>query len=153
MEKYIAIEVEVEEVERGRYLEKLRDLFLKKGFIVEREWEDNIELSRPLSTGKQGEIVMYPWIDKVYVQGKGSGVVVNCSVRNFMWFRYLILYVIPIIDIAFILLLFFFIEERIILIPVVAMMFFSFFFIFFVFKMQFRKMIHLLAEEVQNIDS
>ncbi len=151
MEKYFAIEVEVGEMERKNYLEKLRSLFFSKGFIVEREWEDNIEMFRPLSRGQQGEIVMYPWIDKLYIQGKSGSVVVSCSVKNFIWFRYLILYVVPIIDILFLSILFLFIKEKVMLIPIGVTMFFAFVVIYFVFSMQFKKMISLLAEEIQNV--
>lgn len=151
MEKYFAIEFEVGEIERKKYLEKLRDLFFKKGFIVEREWGDNIEMSRPLSCGQQGEIVMYPWIDKVYIQGKNGRVVVSCSLKNFIWFRYLILYVIPIIDIIILSILFLFNKEKVMLIPIGVTIFFAFVVIYFVFSMQLKKMMSLLAEEVQNI--
>ncbi|MGC8845413.1 MAG: hypothetical protein ACP5QY_06155 [Candidatus Hydrogenedens sp.] len=151
MEKNFVIEVEVEEAERKNYLEKLRSLFLGKGFIVEREWEDNIELKQPVFCGKQGEIFMYPWIDKVYIQWKSGGVVINCSVKNFVWFRYLILFVIPVVDILFLLFIFYFIPNRQILVPIAIFMIFSNIAAYFVFSMQFNKMITLLAEEIQNL--
>lgn len=152
MDKYFTIEVEVEEAEKKNYLGKLRDLFLKKGFVVEREWEDNIEISRPISSGKKNEIVMFPWIDRVYIQGKGGSVVVSCSAKYFIWFRYLILYFVPAIDIIFLLFLFLLVKERILLIPIALTMFMAFVVIYFVFNMQFKNMIKLLAEEIQNID-
>lgn len=152
MDKNFVIEIEVNEAERKNYIEKLRNLFLGKGFIVEREWEDNIELFRPISRGKQGEIFMYPWIDKVYVEGKGGTIIVNCSVKNFVWFRYLILFVAPIVDILFLLFLFYFTHNYEILIPFALFMIFSNIVVYFVFNTQFNKMMSSLAEEIQNLN-
>lgn len=152
MEKNFIIEIEINEAERKKYIEKLRSLFLGKGFIVEREWEDNIELIRPISNGQQGEIFMYPWIDKIYVQGKSSGVVVNFSIKNFVWFRYLILFISPIVDILFLLFLFYFLPNREILIPIAIFIIFSTIVVYFVFNKQFNKMMTSLVEEIQNLD-
>ncbi len=153
MEKNFTIEVEVDESEKKNYIEKLCELFLKKGFVVEREWEENIELNRPLS-GKDPEgVMMFPWIDRVYIQGKSGSVVVNCSTKHFIWFRYLILYVVPIVDVLFLLLLYFLINfrERFILIPIFVVMIVSNVFIYFIMSMQYKRMISLLAEEIQNL--
>lgn len=152
VEKNFIVEIDVKEAERENYLEKLRDLFLGKGFIIDREWEDNIELSRPISRRKQGDIFMYPWIDKVYIQGKSSGVVINFSVKKFVWFRYLVLFAVPILDILFLLFLFYFIPNYEILIPFALIMIFSNIVLYFVFNRQLNKMITLLAEEIQNLN-
>lgn len=152
MEKNFAIEIEVNEAERKNYIEKLRNLFLGKGFVVEREWEDNIELFRPISQGKQGEIFMYSWIDKVYVEGKGGSIIVNCSVKNFVWFRYLILFVAPIVDILFLLFFFYFTPHYKMIIPIAFFLIFSNLTVYFVFDTQFNKMMSSLAEEIQNLN-
>jgi len=152
MEKNFAIEIEVNEAERKNYIEKLRNLFLGKGFIVEREWEDNIELIRPVSRGQKGEVFIYPWIDKIYIEGKSGSVIVNCSIKNYVWIRNLILFGSPIIDVFFLLFLFYSIPNYKMIIIIAFFLIFSNITAYFVFDKQFKNMMSSLSEEIQNLN-
>lgn len=151
MENFFNIEVEVEDSERKVYLEKLCNLFMQKGFIIERESENDIELSRPLSGSSKDETIMYPWIDKVCIQGTSSGFVVNCSVKNYRLVRYLTIYALPVVDVIIIVILFSVVKEHKMLFPFIFILIFSYFFINFIFNMQFKNMINTLAKEIQNL--
>lgn len=151
MQDSFAIEVELKQGEEKDYLEKLRNFFMNRGFIVEREWEGEMDLFRPIPSKGKREAVMYPFINKVHLQLGEGKVMVNCSTKPYVRTRSLLLYVSPTIDIIVLILLWFFIKQKVVLLSVLFFMLLGHVLIYFILNMQYEQMISSLAKEVQNL--
>lgn len=151
MQSSFTIEVELKQGEGKDYLEKLRNFFMDKGFIVEREWEGEIELSRPIPGKSKGETIIYPFIDKIHLQLGEGRVIVNCSTKHYIQTRSLLLYVSPTVDIIVLIILWFFIKQKLVLLIVFLFMILGYILIYFILTMQYNQMISSLSEEVRNL--
>ncbi|HOV33149.1 MAG TPA: hypothetical protein PLX23_07290 [Candidatus Hydrogenedens sp.] len=151
MQDSFAIEVGLKQGEEKDYIEKLRNFFMNKGFIVEREWEGEIEFSRLIPSKGKRETVMYPFIDKIHLQLLEDKVMVNCSTKSYVLIRSLLLYFSPTVDIIVLILLWFFIKQKVLLLTIFLFMLLGYILFYFILNMQYKQMVNSLAEEVQNL--
>lgn len=148
----IIIKMEVSESERRGALEKFREFFLKRGFIVEREWENRVELQRPVPVSRGNrEIPYYPAIYKVQIQLVDNFVEFRCEFNKVHQFGVWLILASGIIDIVVLMVLFILLDNLYLFVVIVGLMLVSVIVLFFIFHYLPRQSINALSQDLQTV--
>lgn len=100
MKNHFSIEFQVSESEKDIVLGKLRNYFLKEGYVIQRESNSQIDFYSPLPILRREESLADLWINKIQVVADGTQIRLVCSLSRLKILRFIVIALIPITEIA-----------------------------------------------------
>lgn len=148
----VVITIEITQSERAGVMERFREFFLERGFVVDREGENHVELSRPVPKWRKNkEILYYPAFNKIQIQLIENSVEFRCELSKVYQYRIWLILLSVIIDLGVLFVLFFVLNDPRFFFGVAGLMVVSVIVAIFVFFYLPRQSIEALSQDLQSV--